>query len=70
MEIAVRYKRFKEMREFIWYLKLMYSAKKYMKENEQCRTEYYWYKYLVNCMIKSFINRLKPRFLHKNELPF
>ena len=52
----------------------MLSAKKYMKESEQCETEYHWYKYLVDCQIKDWINSLKfwKRFIKQddNTLPF
>ena len=57
------------MKEFIWHLRCMYSAKKYAKENEQCRNDYEWYKYLVNHSINSFFSRLKF-WKRSGELPF
>lgn len=57
------------MKEFIWHLRCMYSAKKYMKESEQCRTEYFWYRHLVRYEISSFFSRLKF-WERSGELPF
>ena len=56
------------MREFIWHLRSMLSAKKYAKENEQCRNNYEWYKYLVKYEVSSFFSRLI--FWKKKDIPF
>ena len=47
------------MKEFIWHLRCMYSVKRYIKESEQCRREYFWYKYLVRYEIDLFLKKIK-----------
>lgn len=56
------------MKEFIWNIQCMLYAKKNAKEIEQCRTEYFWYKYLVQTTIKNFFKQFK--FWGKDTIPF
>ena len=58
------------MKEFIWNIWNMMSAKKYRKVSEQSNNEYEWYKYLVWFDINSFFARFRKHSKSEDEIPF
>ena len=57
------------MKNFIWNIKCMLSAKKYRKQHESMEREYQWYKYLVMYDISHFFARFRFKST-KGEIPF
>ena len=57
------------MKNFIWNIKCMLSAKKYRKQHESMEREYQWYKYLVMYDINHFFARFRFKSA-KREIPF
>lgn len=47
------------MKQFIWNIRCMISAKKYRHTHDNLEIQYQWYKYLVKCDIDNFFARFK-----------